>query len=295
MEIILALSSALLFGIGVALQQRAAVQIPVEQAARPSLVLSLARRPIWLAGTAGEIAGFGMQAAALQHGSLIVVQPLLTTSLLFTLAIGAKWAGQPLRPNQWASVGAVLLGLIIFLMAAAPSTTSAAHASAGAWASFAILVVAVAAGSTVVGRRRRGPSRAVLFATAAGVAGAFMAVQAKAFSEQLQRGIPATFGSWQPYTLVAAGIGAMILIQSAYQTGYPTIALPVITVTDPLAAAVVGVAIFGEHIKLSTVRTPVITLAMVIMAAGLIALGRIPWLAGGRGEGAEPLRTSTVT
>src|ERR1700678_4317058 len=97
MIIVLALLSAALFGTGVALQQRPASEVPAEFAARPSLLIRVAQQPAWLAGVAAEIGGFALQVAALRHGSLVVVQPLLTTSLLCTIALSGAWTGDGVR------------------------------------------------------------------------------------------------------------------------------------------------------------------------------------------------------
>ena len=61
------------------------------------LVSALARQPLWWAGSAADVAGYAAQAAALGLGSLLLVQPLLVTSLLFALPLGARWSGRTLR------------------------------------------------------------------------------------------------------------------------------------------------------------------------------------------------------
>ena len=44
------------------------------------------------------VAGFGVQAMALRLGSIVVVQALMVTQLLFALAVGAVFTGRrPLR------------------------------------------------------------------------------------------------------------------------------------------------------------------------------------------------------
>src|SRR5512142_1993676 len=100
-----------MFGAGVALQHRAAVAVPAELAARPSLLVRLVRRPLWLGGLMAEIAGFGLQTLALYRGSLVVVQPLLTTSLLFPLMFVAVLERPSLAPAEWMAVVAILIGL----------------------------------------------------------------------------------------------------------------------------------------------------------------------------------------
>ena len=77
--------------------------MPAEFAARPGLLVRVIRQPIWLLGVAAEIAGFVFQLIALRHGSLVVVQPLLTTSLLFTIALVGTWTRQGVTASEWAA------------------------------------------------------------------------------------------------------------------------------------------------------------------------------------------------
>ena len=91
MTVVLALLSSALFGAGRRSAAAPASEVPLELAARPGCWSgSPASRSGW-SGVAAEIAGFVLQVIALRHGSLVVVQPLLTTSLLFTIALAGRW------------------------------------------------------------------------------------------------------------------------------------------------------------------------------------------------------------
>ena len=79
------------------MQQREAAEVPDEDALGLGLITRLIRRPVWLIGTAADTLGYVAQAAALAFGSLVLVQPLLATSLLFALPLGAWWAKRRLR------------------------------------------------------------------------------------------------------------------------------------------------------------------------------------------------------
>src|ERR1700737_4934608 len=89
MTFLLSVLAALVLGLGVALQQRAAVSVPAEYAGKPGLLVRLIRNPLWWLGFAGDIGGFALQTAALRRGSLVVVQPVLTTSIVYTLWLTA--------------------------------------------------------------------------------------------------------------------------------------------------------------------------------------------------------------
>jgi hypothetical protein len=131
--------------------------------------------------------------------------------------------------------------------------------------------------------RSHGVQRAVLLATAAGIANAFMAVLTKAFADKLGDGVGATFASWQPYAVAVAGVLSMLLIQSAYQAGHSTVVLPTINVADPLVSSLIGVTLFGEAIRTGGGRGVAVFLAVSVMVAGLVVLGRNPL-----SSGAEP-------
>jgi drug/metabolite transporter (DMT)-like permease len=272
--VFLALLSAFVYGAGVVLQQRAAVEEPPEEAARPRLLLRLVRRPIWLLGLACDIVGFGLQAAALHRGSLVIVQPLITTSLVFALVLTAAATHEPISRRQWTAVALVLIGLAVFLIVAAPDEESSAVATMRDWILTTGTIALFAGAALAAGLRAVGSARAALFAMAAGIADAFMAVMAKAFSGSFDHGLAATFRSWTPYALVAAGLVAILLISTAYQAGHPTVSLPIITVTDPLVASLIGISLFGDQLQLSGVRGPLVVLALAATAAGLLALSR---------------------
>jgi len=276
----LALLAALVFGGGVALQHRAAVNMPTELAGRPGLVIRLVRQPVWLLGLAGDVGGFALQAAALRRGSLIVVQPLLTTSLLFTLALTAIWSHQAISRAEWGALLLVLAGLSLFLLVAAPPDQGPVSASPAGWIFCVLWVSLIAVLALAVGLRLVDAGRAAALGVAAGMADAFMAVLVKAFASNFGRGVGGVLRSWTPYAVIVAGITAMLLIQTAYQAGRPTVALPVITVVDPLVSSLIGATLFAEHIRWDGARAPVVVLAAAAMAAGLVALSRSSRLSG---------------
>ena len=274
MIVFLALLSAFVYGAGVVLQQRAALEAPPEEAARPRLLLRLVRRPLWLLGLSADVVGFGLQAAALHRGSLVVVQPLITTSLVFALVLTSAWRHEPISRRQWTAVALVLLGLAVFLIVAAPNEESSAVAGMRDWILTTTTITAAAGVALAAGLRAVGSARAAFFAVAAGIADAFMAVMAKTFSGSFDDGLAATFRSWTPYALVAAGLIAMLLISTAYQAGHPTVSLPIITVTDPLVASLIGISLFGDELLLDGVRGPLVLLALAAIGTGLLMLSR---------------------
>lgn len=274
MTVALALIASALFGMGVAFQQRPASQVPDEFAARPGLLLRVARQPLWLLGVAAEIAAFVVQVGALRHGSLVVVQPLITTSLIFAIAITASWSQQSVGRLDWLAVLAVVVGLGAFLVIAAPKESSSGTADTSDWVATGISMLGVLGFLLwlgITGERRR---RAAALGLAAGLGDAFMAVLTKALASATDHGYLALFKTWIPYALCAAGLAAMLITQTAYQTGQPKISIPLITVTEPLVSCGIGVGLFGEAIHVGGARGPFVVMSIIVMAAGLVWLSR---------------------
>jgi drug/metabolite transporter (DMT)-like permease len=274
MTLLFAVSAALVFGAGVAFQQRAAVTVPTRYAGKPGLLFRLVRNPYWLLGLLGDVGGFALQAAALRRGSLVVVQPIMTTSIVFTLWLTAAWSSHVITRTQWGAIALVLIGLSMFLIVASPPDQAHAAADTSGWILCVLWVGLVAVAAVVIGLRHQGPARAAYLGVAAGMSDAFMAVLVKAFASSFNRGLPRIFSTWTPYAVVVTGITALLLIQTAYQAGHSTISLPIITVIDPLVASLIGVTLFGERVLLGGIRAPFIAIAAITMLAGLVVLSR---------------------
>ena len=120
LEVSLALVAALLFAFGTVLQQKEAQEVSDSDARKAGFLLRLARRPVWLAGMAADGVGYGAQAAALGIGRIVVVQPLLATTVVFALPLGARILGQPIRRRDVLAALAVTAGLGVFLVVADP-------------------------------------------------------------------------------------------------------------------------------------------------------------------------------
>ena len=286
MTVCLALIASALFGAGVALQQRPATEVPDQYAGRPALLLRVVRNPAWVAGVVCEIGGFVTQLFALRKGSLVVVQPLITTSLLFTVALASWWTRQTVTPRDWLAIVGVAVGLGAFLVAASPSETSSGQAQAAEWV---LSAASMAAALTILiwaGLRGSKRKRAAALGLAAGFGDAFMAVLTKAFAHATDHGFASAFTTWIPYAVAVAGVAAMLLTQTAYQTGLPKISIPLITVSEPLLSCAIGVALFGEAIHLGGMRAPIVVISILVMGAALVSLSR-----SSAAEAGEPVST----
>jgi hypothetical protein len=84
---LLALGAALFIAIGDVVQQRSAREVTDKPVGNIELFTKLLRDRRWWLGTSVGVAGVALQAAALGVGSVLLVQALLVSSLLFALLI----------------------------------------------------------------------------------------------------------------------------------------------------------------------------------------------------------------
>jgi drug/metabolite transporter (DMT)-like permease len=270
-----ALTSAVLYGTGAALQQRQAATTPSQAAGRPRLLLLLIRRPWWLLGIGVELGAFAIHAVALRTGPLTTVQMLVASSLLFSVVTVRLWSGRQLGWTAWAAVIAVIAGIASFVALASPAgsaaggTAMSGHTGLAAACFATCAVPLAAAGLAVAGSRR-----AVLLAMAAGLADAGIAVVTMAFSHVFGS-VTGMAGSWATYALLLGGPCSLLLTQTAYQAGRPMITLPVIAVVNPVASLAAGNLLLGESAQLSMLSGAAAVLAVLATSAGLVMLARL--------------------
>lgn len=79
-------------------------------------VLRLSVVPVWLLGTLVFLSAYPPQAAALDRGRIVVVQPLLVTSIVWALPLGYWLTHQQVVRRQVAGAGVVIVGLALFVL-----------------------------------------------------------------------------------------------------------------------------------------------------------------------------------
>jgi len=271
--ILAAVIAAALYGCGAALQQYQAAAAPAASAGRPALLLLLVRRPWWLVGIVGELGGFATHAVALHSGPLTIVQMLMASSLIFSVATVRVWSGRRLGALTWAACLAVVAGIGMFVALTPPGLPAGHHGAHHA--GFAAICLAVSAAPfAVAGLAAAGRRRAVLLAVAAGLADAGIAVVTMAFTHALNHGLHGTATSWATYALVIGGPCSLLLTQTAYQAGRPMITLPIVSVITPMASLAVGLGLLGETTRTGAARAVTVGAAVLLTATGLTILAR---------------------
>jgi drug/metabolite transporter (DMT)-like permease len=271
MEVPLALAAALLFALGTVLEEEVASQASEAEARGAGFLLALARRPRWLAGTAADVLGFVAQAGALAVGRLVVVQPLLATSVVFALPLGAKLGGRRISGREVLAACTVTAGLAGFLVAADPGG-GVENPGTTAWIVAIAVCFAVAGALTLTARGRSPTQRATMLGTAAGVLYGLSAALIKATVDVLDEGVLEVFTDWHLYALLGALYASMSLSQAALQTGALAPAVATVTSVDPITSVLLGTLAFQETIHETVAGNVLALAAFAVMLAGLVYL-----------------------
>jgi hypothetical protein len=101
-----------------------------------------------------------------------------------------------------------------------------------------------------------------------------MAAVIKELSSHLGGGPGAVLSSWSLYVLVAAGAATMLLASHALAAGPLAASQPGFTIFDPLSACLLGMVLFGEHIRAGAVDLVGEALAVAVVIAGAVVLSR---------------------
>lgn len=278
--IALSLGAALCFALAVVLQQHEAAAEPPEYHLRPSLVVRLAHRPLWLAGIAASGFGTLLQMLALWRGSLVTVQPLLVCGLLFALPINAL-VFRRRRPGtrELLAAGVVCVGLALFLVATDPQRGTGG-ANALDWVvllGFLTAAVLLLVGMSLMSR---GAVRAGLLASAAGVINGLSAAFAKGVARDLgadwnqgplRAGVH-LLANWELYAFAGALLVAVLLVQSAFQAGPIRWSLPALTAVNPVTSVVIGVVVLDEHVRSGVLAVLGAVGGLAFVVVGVLAL-----------------------
>jgi drug/metabolite transporter (DMT)-like permease len=279
MSIAITLVAGLLLGCGFVLQQHAAERAPKAHFLRLALIKDLLRKRIWLAGIAIMVAGQLVSAWSVSHISLSVAEPLLSTNLLFALALAVPLSGERLRITEL--VGVVMLsgGVAALSVPRTANSPAMSFASPAGWLGAAALA-GIAAILVQTGRMRHGLARATLTGTAAGlVFGIADALTRQTVHVLDAHSFTALLTTWPGYSLIGANLLGLWLMESAFNSAPLHASLPAISAAEPAAGIVLGIIVFGDEVQVSPGMIAVQIIGVVALVAGVILVARAPALA----------------
>ncbi|SDZ09361.1 hypothetical protein SAMN05216215_104625 [Saccharopolyspora shandongensis] len=263
------------FGLASAIQHRVTKQVPEVRTLSPRMLFDLVRKPIWVLSIGTVLIGLSLQVVALAFGPLVLVQPLLVTSVLFGAGFAALLAHRKMDLVLALGGLACVGGLSAFLVLGRPSGQGTEFTGAS------ILPLALALGLLVVlalvaARWLPGEVGVIGMAVATGVLYGVTAGLIKVVAGQFRSGgLAEPFQHWTLYAVCVIGPMGFLLSQQTFQRGrLMSPALAVITTVDPLVAAAIGVNWLGERIESSPTILAGEIIAVVMIIGGIVVLTR---------------------
>lgn len=271
LAVLLAVAAALMVGAGDVVQQQSAQQVTDEPVSTFALFRQLLRDRRWWTGSLVAAAGFGFQAAALGLGSVVLVQALLVTSLLFALIISAKANHRRITRRQgiWAVLLATAVAVVVTVGDPEQGTP---RGSVQTWTIVALVMVPALILCVIGARLFPGSAGALLLGLMSGSLWGLFSVLTKGVVDQLGRGIPALLRAPELYVWIVVAIAATAWEQSAFRAGPLTASLPAVTVAEPIVGSVLGVTVLGETLHTNDIGLVALGLSIAVMAAATIAL-----------------------
>ncbi|MFF3846171.1 hypothetical protein [Streptomyces sp. NPDC002328] len=235
----LSLLSAVAYAAAAVAQERLASRSP------GTGVVRLLRRGAWWASVGLNAGAALLHVVALKYGPLTVVQPLGALTLVAAVPMGARVAGRRVSAAEWRGTAYTLAGLAAILVtasgAAPEDVLSAPEALAVAGATAAVIGLLARPGA------RPGLRHATASGFASGVASALTQTVTVAATD---RSGPLLSVQVVGVALLVAAFATagLLLSQTAYRGGLGA-PLAVVTLANPMAAAIIGLSLLGERLQ----------------------------------------------
>ena len=270
---LLALGAAFFIAIGDVIHQRSAHEVTDEPVSHVDLFMRLLRDGQWWLGSIVSAVGFGLQAAALGLGSVLLVQALLVTSLLFALPINARLMHR--KVTRWNMTWAALLAAAVAVIVTVGNPTAGhSRASLETWTAV-IAVLGPAMVLCVLGARIwSGTVSAVLLAVVSGALWGVFAVLTKGVVDRIDDGLWALLRTPELYVWVLVAIAGTGWQQSSFRAGALTASLPTMTVVEPVVGSVLGIVVLGETLRPGDAGWLTLSVAVAVMVLATVALAR---------------------
>lgn len=272
--ILFSLVSANLNALAAVCQRRATGQVHKRELFRHRVLTVVIKNRLWLSGVALEVAGFFAQALALHNGSLVLVEPLLITDILFLLIYLHFFMNVHVGKQGLAGVGLLILGLSFLLATANPQPGDKVMGLWGWILATAIVGLVILVMSLVIREVESIPLRAGLAGIAAGLHFSFTAAVTKLVVNELHLGMLHTLFSWQLLLLIIVGVSSALTMQSMYGAGPLAISQPALEIIEALAGIEFGIILFGDAVNSSLPALAVEALAGLVAAVGVVLLAR---------------------
>ena len=229
--------------------------------------------PVWLLGHGWSCSlGYATQGAALDRGELVVVQPLLVTTIVWALPLG-RW----LRISRWSArqvLGAavVVVGLAMFVLVGDPDAGVDSAKTRDLVIAAVIIGAIVAALLLWLRAKSAAALRAAVLGVCAGLLFGLSASFAKPVIEDLHVSVGDAAGAWQTWALLGFGFAGFVIQQLSLATGQLAPAMAAVSVANPAVSVILGILLFDERLTRPAWHVVVAVAALVAALAGAVLI-----------------------
>jgi drug/metabolite transporter (DMT)-like permease len=296
------------YNVGLIVEKRALGAMPPIDARRAvSLVRTLVFDPVWLAGFALMLCGFGLQVVALMLAPVSVVQPVLGSGVVILVLLSRLVLRERLGRVELWCVLAVAVAIAAIALSAAGSAGRVGHQASGLWmtavavpACLLALILGASALRPVSGGKHRVPAVGVSYGVAAGLLYGVATLAIKGLSGAifhhgggLSGLVVAVLTSPYPYLTVGCSGVALLIFQTGLQRCRVAIVGPVSNITGSIFFMVAGTWLFGEQLPANPVELALRLGGILLAGAAVVVLSRQP--AGPAPEGVRTARPDPST
>ncbi|GFG76357.1 hypothetical protein MBOT_37220 [Mycobacterium botniense] len=292
---LLALIAALVSGVGDVIRQRSAQEITDEPVGHVELFRLSLRDTRWWLGGAAAVVSFGLQAVALLVGSVVLVQALQVTALLFALPVYARLTRHPVTRREWTWAALLAAAVAVFVTIGEPAAGQQ-RASLQTWAVVVMLLGPALALCVLGAQLWSGTVAAVLLAVVSASSWALFAVLTKGVVDVINDDPWHILRAPELYGWMLVALVGTVFQQSAFRASSLTASLPTMTVVEPVVASVLGVTVLGETLNADGPEIFALgaAVAVVIVATVALARGEAATMAAG-GERSAPASRRAAT
>jgi drug/metabolite transporter (DMT)-like permease len=270
MAAVLALIAAFCFALAAALQQRGQFMLAHAGKAVEGVggLIRLLVVPVWLLGTLVLLLGYGTQGAALDRGRIVVVQPLLVTTIVWALPLGHWLTNQHVDRRQVLGAGVVVVGLALFVLVGDPDA-GVDNASGQSFLLTALAICAVVALLLLWLRTKSAPAlRAAVLGICAGLFFGLSAMFSKPVINDLHVSLGDAATDWRTWALLGFGFCGFVVQQLSLATGQLAPAIAAVSVSNPAVSVVLGIILFDERLTRPDWHVLVALAALLAALAG---------------------------
>jgi drug/metabolite transporter (DMT)-like permease len=267
--VFVAITAAVANAFAIVLQAGEDRRTPPSQSGRLSLLIGLAHRPRWLAGTGLMVVAWPLQILALALAPITVVQPLLSTAQLVLLGVARVKLRERVGILEGVGALAIVAGVALVVWAAPRHTVR----DPGALRVVAPLLVVGVAALCAYGLGRLRPRAKLALVIGAGLAYAWVDFANKLLADDISSGHWPYAVLWLFATVVFGALAFLEETSALARRPAVTVAPVVGAVHDPLPVLMAlwaGVEVWGS----APHRIIPLIAGLAVIAAGAALLGR---------------------